>query len=190
MEKPQACYYVLPCSPENRMRLRPARISDLPMLRCWDEKPHVIAARGEDGPVDWESELLREVDWSELLVAEYKGRSVGFLQILDPAREESHYWGDIEEGLRAIDVWIGEEGDLGHGLGTHMMRLALARCFTDPHVKAVLLDPLAANTRARRFYERLGFSPVGRRRFGQDDCLVYRLDREAWEQQCRDDTQP
>ncbi len=58
-----------------------------------------------------------------------------------------------------------------------MMRLALERCFADPQVSAVLIDPLASNTRAHRFYERLGFRFVERRRFGADECFVYRLDR-------------
>jgi aminoglycoside 6'-N-acetyltransferase len=46
-------------------------------------------------------------------------------------------------------------------------------------VKAILVDPLASNTRAHRFYERLGFVAVGRRTFGTDDCMVYRLERGA-----------
>jgi aminoglycoside 6'-N-acetyltransferase len=46
----------------------------------------------------------------------------------------------------------------------------------------VLIDPLASNTRAHRFYERLGFEFVERRRFGADDCFVYRLPRAAWAQ--------
>jgi aminoglycoside 6'-N-acetyltransferase len=60
------------------------------------------------------------------------------------------------------------------------MRLALQRCFATPTVKAVVIDPLAGNTRAHRFYERLGFRSVGRRMFGNDDCIVYRLERQAW----------
>jgi aminoglycoside 6'-N-acetyltransferase len=54
-------------------------------------------------------------------------------------------------------------------------------CFADPSVRAVLLDPLASNTRAHRFYERLGFVPVERRTFGADDCIVYRLERDIWQ---------
>jgi aminoglycoside 6'-N-acetyltransferase len=46
-------------------------------------------------------------------------------------------------------------------------------------VSAVLIDPLAGNTRVHRFYQRLGFRFVEARRFGEDDCLVYRLDRAA-----------
>jgi aminoglycoside 6'-N-acetyltransferase len=60
------------------------------------------------------------------------------------------------------------------------MRQALARCFATPGVKAVLIDPLASNERAMRFYERMGFQRIGPRRFGDDDCIVYRLDRDAW----------
>jgi len=165
------------------MRLRPALISDLTVLRSWDEQPHVKAARGKDDPPDWEGELARSVDWSELLIAEIDHRPIGILWILDPAREDTHYWGDVEQNLRAIDIWIGAKTDLGRGFGTEVMRLALARCFANPHVEAVLLDPLAANTRAHRFYERLGFRRIGARRFGQDNCIVYRLDRSTWERQ-------
>ena len=55
------------------------------------------------------------------------------------------------------------------------MSLAMDRCFADPAVTAVIIDPLASNTRAHRFYERLGFRFVERRAFGDDDCFVYRL---------------
>ncbi len=159
------------------MKLRPAAIEDLPLLKRWDSQPHVIAATGDNDFFDWETELPRSVDWRELLIAELDGRPIGFVQIIDPAREETHYWGDAEENLRAIDIWIGEAADLGKGYGTQMMRLALDRCFSDQAVTAVLIDPLLSNVSARRFYERIGFRPVGRRRFGSDDCMVYRIDR-------------
>ncbi len=162
------------------MRLRTADLSDLAILRRWDAKPHVVAATGSDGEYDWETELPRRVPWRELLIAEHEGHPVGMLQIIDPETEETHYWGAIEPGLRAIDIWIGEEADLGHGYGTAMMRLAVERCFAEPSVTAVLIDPLAANTRAHRFYERLGFICIDRRTFGTDDCLVYRLARDEW----------
>lgn len=119
------------------------------------------------------------------MIAEADGRPIGFVQIIDPAREDSRYWGDVAPDLRAIDLWIGEAAELGKGYGTQMMLLALDRCFTDPAVSAVLVDPLAANTRAHRFYERLGFRFVERRRFGRDDCFVYRLGRAGYAQTAR-----
>lgn len=162
------------------IELRHATIDDLPLLRHWDEQPHVIASGGDDDWV-WEEELPQRPDWREQLIAELDGRPIGFIEIIDPAREETHYWGDVEPDLRALDIWIGEADDLGRGYGTVMMRLALARCFADPAVTAVLIDPLASNVRAHRFYERLGFEFVERRTFGDDDCFVYRLERRAFE---------
>lgn len=161
------------------MHLRPATLDDLDLLRHWDEQPHVI----ESDPNDdwgWEGELGHDPDWREQLIAEVDGRPVGFIQIIDPAREDSHYWGDCPDNLRAIDIWIGEAADLGQGFGTRMMRLALERCFAEASVEAILIDPLETNRRARRFYERLGFRFVEKRRFGADDCAVYRLARGEW----------
>jgi aminoglycoside 6'-N-acetyltransferase len=57
------------------------------------------------------------------------------------------------------------------------MKLAIERAFADPTVTSVLVDPLDSNTRSHRFYERLGFEYVVRRRFGDDCCCVYRLKR-------------
>jgi len=160
--------------------LRRARPDDLPTLLRWDEAPHVIAASGTDGGFDWATEVPREIDWREILIGTVDGRPVGVLVVIDAAREETHYWGDCGPGLRAIDIWLGEADDLGRGHGTAMMRAALDRCFADPSVEAVLVDPLADNERAHRFYRRCGFRPVGRRTFGDDDCLVHRIDRPSW----------
>lgn len=158
------------------LTLRPATPADLDTLNRWDEEPHVL----ESDPNDdwgWQTELARNPPWREQLIAELDGRPIGFVQIIDPALEDSHYWGDCEADLRAIDIWIGEADALGQGHGTLLMEMAIARCFAPPNVKAILLDPLQSNARARRFYERLGFVFVENRSFGADDCAVYRLER-------------
>jgi aminoglycoside 6'-N-acetyltransferase len=158
------------------LALRPAMLADAKLLRRWDSEPHVIASKG-NGDWGWETELGRSQDWRDQLIAEVDGRPIGFVQIIDPQREDSHYWGDIGHDLRAVDLWIGYADDLGKGFGTRMIELALERCFREPAVRAVLIDPLASNVRAQRFYERRGFRFLERRRFGQDECFVYRLDR-------------
>jgi aminoglycoside 6'-N-acetyltransferase len=165
-----------------KIQLREATLADLPLLRHWDEQPHVVASDPHDD-WQWEQELTRTPEWREQLIADLDGRPIGFVQIIDPAREESRYWGrDVEPGLRAIDIWIGEAADLGQGHGTAMMMAALQRCFAPPDVRAVLIDPLADNLRAQAFYQRLGFEPIGLRRFGEDLCLVHRLERRRYEQ--------
>jgi aminoglycoside 6'-N-acetyltransferase len=158
------------------IRLRRATLDDVPLLRRWDEDPDVVSSDPNDD-WHWEEELAHVSDWREPLIAEEDGRPVGFLDIIDPFAEPSRYWGEVPAGLRAIDIWIGAADDRGRGLGTEMMRQAIAKCFAPADVTAIVIDPLASNVRAIRFYERLGFTPVERRLFGEDDCLVMRLER-------------
>jgi aminoglycoside 6'-N-acetyltransferase len=158
------------------VNLRPATPADVPLLRHWDEQPHVIASDPNDD-WQWESELGVARAWREQYIAEVDGRPIGYLEIIDPAREDSRYWGPISDGYRAIDLWIGEKEDLGRGYGTQIMNFAIKRSFEDPSVNTILVDPLETNHRAHRFYESLGFEYVVCRTFGDDCCFVYRLRR-------------
>ena len=69
------------------------------------------------------------------------------MQIIDPAEEETHYWGDVAAWLRAIDIWIGEEAFICRGFGAQVMGLALQMCFSEYGADAILIDPLVVNTR-------------------------------------------
>lgn len=161
---------------------RDATLDDLELLRHWDEQPQVKEAIGEDDDDwNWEEELQRTPEWREFLIAEVSGRPIGFMQIIDPLLEDSHYWGDVAPNLRALDIWIGETDALGQGYGTQMMQQAFQRCFADPSVTAILIDPLKSNVRAHRFYERLGFEFVEERCFDEEMCKVYQLRREVWQ---------
>lgn len=167
----------------DRVTMRPAGPQDLSILRYWDGLPHIQASGGPEDDWEWETELGRAPwpDWRWWFMAEVGSRAVGFLAIIDPAREASHYWGaDCPPNLRAIDIWIGEQSDHRRGLGRQMMAAALAHSFSDPDVAAVLTDPLAANADAHAFYQAMGFHPDGHRQFGPDDCLVHRITRAQW----------
>ncbi len=163
------------------LHLRTANITDLPTLQHWDKQEH-IQETIPDEYWNWEYELSREPqpEWRQYLIAEVDGKPIGFVQIIDPAEEETHYWGDIEADKRAIDIWIGEKDYLGKGYGTMMMQLALEICFADLKVNEVLIDPLESNTKAIRFYKRLGFVFKEKRQFGEDKCEVYSIGREQF----------
>lgn len=153
------------------------RVDDVGLLAQWDDDPDVAAALGGRGAdwYDWPVELARDVPWRELLIAEEDGRPVGFVQLTDAAEEESHYWGDVEPGTWALDIWIGSPADRGRGLGTQAMRAAVDRVFEQHGADTVVIDPKVSNRRAIAFYARLGFEPVGERYFGSDSCLVMRM---------------
>ena len=158
------------------VRLRKASIADADLLSYWDTKTHVLESDPDD-EWHWKEELPREVPWRQQLMAELNGRPIGFVQIIDPLEEESHYWGDVPAHKRAIDIWIGEESDLGKGYGTIMMQLAIDHCFEDDLISGILIDPLKSNTKAHRFYKRMGFEVVEEREFNGLPCLVMELKR-------------
>ena len=90
------------------LSFRLAKPTDLDLLRRWDDDPDVIASDPKDD-WHWEEELGREPEWGEFWIAEFDQRPIGFLQIIDAAAEETHYWGDdVEPDAHAIDIWIGE----------------------------------------------------------------------------------
>ena len=169
------------------LSIRPATPDDAPILRRWDELPHIRAATSNDGSVafdaDWDEELAARDDGTAFFLALVGDRPIGMLQIIDPATERSHYWGEVQPGLRAIDIWIGDTDYLGRGYGTRMMRFAIEHCFASPEVRAIVIDPLVNNVQAHRFYRRLGFEFVERRVFDEDsDCHVFRLELARWRQ--------
>jgi aminoglycoside 6'-N-acetyltransferase len=177
-----------------KITLRAMTLADVPLLDLWDRQPHVLVATSDApdeikafGDTCWSEELALAAPDNQYLLAELDGRPIGAMQIIDPHTESTHYWGQVAPNLRAIDIWIGMAEDLGQGYGETMMRRAFQLCFAEPFVTAIVIDPLASNTRAHSFYRRLGFVPEGRRMFGDDDCLVHRLTRVAWRERFHED---
>ena len=160
------------------MKLRIATINDAKLLEYWDTKQHVIDCDPED-PWDWKLELSKNVDWREQFVAELDGEPIGFIQIIDPLLEETHYWGKVPPNKRAIDIWIGEETHLGKGYGTVITELAIKKCFSNPKVTGILIDPLKTNVKSHRFYKRLGFEFIEKRNFNEVPCYVFELKRKS-----------
>lgn len=178
------------------LKFRPATLGDVPLLEAWDQDPAVIASTTDDPAAEkafpgayWPDEIRSQDAYSSYLIAEIDDRPIGAMQIIDPHMEKTHYWGEVESNLRALDIWIGVPEARGKGFGEHMMRAAITGCFNDPAVTAILIDPLNSNTRAHKFYQRIGFKPTHRQTFneGEDDCLVHKLTRADWLAQSQGD---
>ena len=82
---------------DRALSIRNATIEDIDQLYKWDEKPHVQASISTSGTqsfdVDWKDELSPRTDGTELFIAEAGGVAIGAMQIIDPAKERTHYWG-------------------------------------------------------------------------------------------------
>ncbi len=165
---------------QTKIYFETATSEHLELLELWDKQAHVIASDPNDD-WNWETELKRFPTWREQFVAYKDEEAIGFVQIIDPQIEESHYWGEVGSGYRAIDIWIGMKKNLNKGYGTEMMNLAIDHCFANPEVHSILIDPLASNKKAHRFYERLGFEFLEMRTFDSDECYIYVLKKDNWQ---------
>ncbi|WNJ19025.1 GNAT family N-acetyltransferase [Pontibacter sp. G13] len=163
------------------LHFRTPDIDDLEMLRAWDREPHVIASDPHETEI-WEPEELTEFeDWRVMwIVEDPDGIPFGFLQIIDPQKEPEQYWGDLPEGIRTLDIWIGPPEYLGKGYGTQMMKHAFRWCFQFPEVQEIWIDPVSSNVDAIRFYRRVGFEFVERKMLGKDLCDIHRFSRRNW----------
>ncbi|MBP5856985.1 GNAT family N-acetyltransferase [Marivibrio halodurans] len=162
------------------MILRPAKPDDLPLLRAWDNAPHVIAAFGAADRFDWHALMAEPRTTRELLIGEASGRPIGAAILADPMRTDPERWHAHGAGRRLVDLWVGPEADLGQGFGRGMMRLALARAFALGRVRAVIGAPLARNIRARGFLYDLGFGEFGRLPDREGVRILYEMPRARW----------
>lgn len=62
-----------------------------------------------------------------------------------------------DPGVRGIDQYLANAGQLGQGLGSSMVRAFVGMLFEDVSVTRIQTDPSPANARAIRAYEKAGF---------------------------------
>ena len=168
------------------VELRPfAAGMDFPVIRRWmaDERAHALWCAGRFRyPLEQAdftgtlSEMARRGDVPLTAVTE-DGRPAGFLCCST----------DRAAGTCRLKFIIVDPALRGKGAAREMLRLAADRAFTDPAVDRVCLCVFSANARARKCYERVGFSGSGTeqgafvfRNEAWDRCHM-ELDRQTWE---------
>ena len=89
------------------------------------------------------------------------GSPIGYIQSYTAMGSGEGWWTDEQDpGVRGIDQFLANAGDLGRGFGSRMVRAFVAELFADPEVTKVQTDPSPQNRRAIRAYEKAGFRPV------------------------------
>ena len=138
--------------------LRPARRDDLDRLREILLQPEVARWWGgprDDPAFDVAADWLDGDETDAVFVIEVDGRTVGSIQFgqeLEP---------DYRHGT--IDLFL-EADQQGRGLGPDAIRAVARYLFDVLGHHRITIDPSAANDRAIRAYERVGFRPIGRMR--------------------------
>ena len=132
--------------------LRPATLDDVPRLAEMAAAPSVAPWWGEQGEQVWRRRIIEEGEDAHRYVIEQAGSAIGFAQWYEENDPEYRHAG--------IDLFLDQHVQ-GRGLGAEVVRL-LARWLMDVrgHHRLVI-DPAAANERAIRCYESVGFRPIG-----------------------------
>jgi RimJ/RimL family protein N-acetyltransferase len=145
------------------LTFRPLTSADLPLLHEWLSRPHVARWWG---PAPSPAELAADYGpsitgavphWS--FIALRDGAPIGFIQAYAPAEWHHEGWwlDEHDPGVRGIDQFLADAGQLDQGLGTIMVRAFVAELLRDPTVTRIQTDPAPDNGRAIRCYEKAGF---------------------------------
>lgn len=96
---------------------------------------------------------------------EVDGELAGFIQFVEEDEPDYRHAG--------IDLFVGTAWQ-GRGIGPEAIRVVARHLFDERGHHRITIDPAAANHRAIRAYEKVGFRPVGiMRRYERDPDLTW-----------------
>jgi RimJ/RimL family protein N-acetyltransferase len=153
---------VVPLLQGSRVLLRPPRPTDLDERLALGRQPEIVRLFGGDLPRP--ASLPREMatSWLERLsrhphawIIEVDGRLLGEIRLDNVDRHDRR---------ASLAIGLFDPAELGRGLGSEAVRLALAYAFTELALHRVSARVLADNARAIRCYEKCGFTIEGRER--------------------------
>ena len=169
-----------------RLYLRPAERSDLPLFVRWFADAETARHLALRAPFS----LAMEEKWfNQVVEAQGKnqyhfvicllpdGRPIGAADLRDI---------DLENGKAEFGISIGEKAEWSKGYGTEALNAICDFGFGALRLERIYLDVYADNARAIRSYEKAGFRQEGRKRnahFGEgrhSDVLVMALLRDEW----------
>jgi aminoglycoside 6'-N-acetyltransferase len=134
-----------------RVLLRPIEAGDRDRLRAILAEPDVARWFGAGGP-DASVEQLYEHAPGSSFVIEAAGGAIGWIGYAEELDPDYRHAG--------VDIFLATTHH-GRGLGPESLRLLAEHLVRDRGHHRVTIDPAAANDRAIRAYEKVGFRRVG-----------------------------
>lgn len=134
-----------------RLLLRPIEAGDRTRLRAILTEPDVARWFGAGGP-DASVDELYDHEPGSSFVIEAEGATVGWIGYAEELDPDYRHAG--------VDLFLATEHQ-GRGLGVEALRLIVRHLVRDRDHHRVTIDPAAANERAIRAYEKVGFRRVG-----------------------------
>jgi aminoglycoside 6'-N-acetyltransferase len=143
-----------------RLLLRPLEERDFARLAEIGSEPEVARWWPDIAVAELAEKAAGEEEGTVALTVEREGRVVGMIQFHEETTPDFRHAG--------IDIFLAAECH-GQGLGADAVRTLARHLFDERGHHRVTIDPAAANERAIRCYERVGFRRVGiMRRYWRD----------------------
>jgi aminoglycoside 6'-N-acetyltransferase len=147
------------------LTLRPMGRADFALLATWLARPHVAEWWGEHDPAAVEQDFGPAVDGHDptvLFVGEVGGEPVGLVQVYRLADNPDYAAAVGLESAAGIDLFVADGERLGHGLGSRLIRAALAEIWRRyPEVTSAMAGPSVHNARSIAAFEKCGFERRG-----------------------------
>ncbi len=143
---------VLPVLVGDRVTLRPGIPEDAEILHAILSEPSVTQWWGKPDPHEHLAASLRGEDGEYHLVIEVDHAIAGGIQYYEENDPMYHYAG--------IDIYLSTPQQ-GRGLGAEAVALMVRFLIDKRQHHRIIIDPAAANTRAIKCYQSVGFRPVG-----------------------------
>jgi RimJ/RimL family protein N-acetyltransferase len=144
--------------------LRPVEPADLPAIRTWLNDPQLRALIGETRPLSlaaaeaYVDKLQRDPTRVWLMIVERAtGRPIGECGLLRMMPD----WRTTD-----LSIILGEPASRGRGYGTEAITLLMDYAFGALNFHRIAIGVVGFNTRALRFYEKVGFQQEGIQRDG------------------------
>jgi len=145
---------------------RPLTRNDLRLLHEWHQRPHVArwwTERKTFAEVEKHYvPTIEGTDPTDHYLALLDGEPLGMIQtyLVSDYPDYAALIGE-GEGTAGLDLFIGDEAQTGHGLGTEMIRRFVEEIvFAPPGTTACIADPDARNKASLRAFEKAGFRAV------------------------------
>jgi aminoglycoside 6'-N-acetyltransferase len=135
----------------------PLKEEHRPLLMKWLSQPH---AQEWWGDVQEEIALIYDGKGEhEPFIACVNDEPIAYVQAWWPSRHPDLPWQhQMTPTTRGIDITIGEEKNLGKGLGTLIVKNFAAKLFSEGATR-LIIDPDISNERAAAAYIKAGFAP-------------------------------
>jgi aminoglycoside 6'-N-acetyltransferase len=134
-------------------------LDDVPLYYKWCDKPYIKELWFKEGyePKEAILDKIKGNGISYPFIIKLNNESIGYIQFWD-CTCSTEIFPNEKKGTYGVDLFIGEERYLNHGIGTIIMKAFIKKLFNEIDADKIVIDPSETNKRAIKCYEKVGFT--------------------------------